>query len=123
MAEDDARGTVLLRRAKAKLLSSNQGRFTSRALFPFDREHPVEFYELILSPLHYEEAEAHPPGTRENLVVAKGAVEITSGTDRPVTLSEGDAILFHADVRHSYRNLGTEEAILFLVMTYASTVG
>ena len=122
-AADDARDTVLLRRAKAKLLSSNQGRFTSRALFPFDGERHVEFYELRLSPLHHEEAEAHAPGTRENIVVAKGVVEIAAGGQRPVTLSEGDAILFHADVRHSYRNLGTEDAILFLVMTYAGAVG
>jgi len=123
IAVDDARGNLVFRRASAKLLSSNQGRFTSRALFPFDSERHAEFYELRLSPLHREEAEAHALGTRENLVVGKGSVEIVSGSERPVTLNEGDAILFEADVPHSYRNLGTEEAILFLVMTYAEAVG
>lgn len=123
IATDDARGTLVLRRTNAKLLSSNQGQFTSRALFPFDGERQVEFYELRLAPLHRENADAHAPGTRENLVVARGAVEITSGSGRPVTLSEGDAILFEADVPHSYRNLGTEEALLFLVMTYIETIG
>jgi transcriptional regulator with XRE-family HTH domain len=123
IATDDARGTLVLRRTNAKLLSSNQGQFTSRALFPFDGERQVEFYELRLAPLHRENADAHAPGTRENLVVARGAVEITSGSGRPVTLSEGDAIVFEADVPHSYRNLGTEEALLFLVMTYIETIG
>lgn len=123
IAAEDARGTLVLRRANAKLLSSNQGQFTSRALFPFDSERQVEFYELRLAPLHRENADAHAPGTRENLVVARGAVEIISGSGRPVTLSEGDAILFEADVPHSYRNLGTEEAILFLVMTYVEAIG
>jgi transcriptional regulator with XRE-family HTH domain len=123
LASDHARGILVLRRANAKLLSSNQGQFTSRALFPFDGERQVEFYELRLAPLHRENADAHAPGTRENLVVARGAVEIVSGSERPVTLSEGDAILFEADVPHSYRNLGTEEAILFLVMTYVEAVG
>jgi transcriptional regulator with XRE-family HTH domain len=123
IATDDARGTVVLRRTNAKLLSSNQGQFTSRALFPFDSERQVEFYELRLSPLHREDAEAHAPGTRENLVVAKGSVEITSGSERPVVLNEGDAILFEADTPHSYRNRGTDEAILFLVMTYIETIG
>lgn len=123
MATDDARGTVVLRGANAKLLSSNQGQFTSRALFPFDSERQVEFYELKLSPLHREDADAHAPGTRENLVVAKGSVEITSGSERPVILNEGDAILFEADTPHSYRNRGTDEAILFLVMTYIETIG
>jgi quercetin dioxygenase-like cupin family protein len=78
---------------------------------------------LRIAPLHREAAEAHPPGTRENLVVAKGSVEIISGSERPVTLNEGDAILFEADVPHSYSNLGTEEAIVFLVMTYIEMVG
>lgn len=123
IAAEDAGGTLVLRRANAKLLSSNQGQFTSRALFPFDSERKVEFYELRLAPLHRENADAHAPGTRENLVVARGAVEITSGSGRPVALSEGDAILFEADVPHSYRNLGTEEAILFLVMTYVEAIG
>ena len=123
IAAEDSRGTQVLRRANAKLLSSNQGQFTSRALFPFDGERQVEFYELRLAPLHWENADAHAPGTRENLVVARGTVEIASGSERPVTLSEGDAILFEADVPHSYRNLGSEEAILFLVMTYVETVG
>nr|WP_249122987.1 MULTISPECIES: helix-turn-helix domain-containing protein [unclassified Bradyrhizobium] len=83
IAAEDVRGTLLFRRADAKLLSSNQGRFTSRALFPFDGERKVEFYELRLAPLHRENAEAHAAGTRENVVVARGTVEIASGTDRP----------------------------------------
>jgi transcriptional regulator with XRE-family HTH domain len=123
IAADDTRGTAVFRRSNAKLLSSNQGLFTSRALFPFDDERHVEFYELRLSPLHREDAEAHAPGTRENLVVARGSVEIVSGFGRPVTLNEGDAILFNADVPHSYRNLGAEEAVLFLVMTYVEAIG
>jgi quercetin dioxygenase-like cupin family protein len=123
IATEDAHGPFVLRRKAAKLLSSNQGQFTSRALFPFDGERQVEFYELRLAPLHREDAEAHASGTRENLVVAKGALELTAGAERPVILTEGDAILFEADVPHSYRNLGTEEAVLFLVMTYVEAVG
>ncbi len=114
---------IVLRRDGAKLLSSNQGQFTSRALFPFDSERRTEFYELRLASLYCEHAGAHAPGTRENLVVAKGAVEIAVGSGRPVTLSEGDALLFEADVPHTYRNLGADEAVLYLVMTYAQTIG
>ncbi|HEY0219629.1 MAG TPA: XRE family transcriptional regulator [Afipia sp.] len=120
---DDVHGTLVLRRGNAKVLSSSEGRYTSRALFPFDAERQVEFYEIRLAPLHREDAEAHAPGTRENLVVAKGAVEIAAGSERPVTLNEGDAILFEADVPHSYRNLGGEEAVIYLVVRYVDTVG
>jgi len=60
---------------------------------------------------------------KENLIVAKGAVEVSTAKERPVTLTEGDAILFEADVGHSYRNLGSAEAVLYLVMTYVEAVG
>ncbi len=50
------RGTIVLRRDKAKILGSSDGKFTSRALFPFDGERKVEFYELHLAPRHLESA-------------------------------------------------------------------
>ena len=123
LAAEATSGTAVLRRDEAKVLSSSDGRFTSRALFPFDNERRVEFYELRLAPNHREDAEAHAPGTKENLVVVSGKVEITSAHERPVILGEGDAILFEADVPHSYRNLVSQEAVLYLVMTYVEVVG
>jgi transcriptional regulator with XRE-family HTH domain len=123
LAADATSGTTVLRRGDSKLLSSSDGRFTSRALFPFDSERRVEFYELRLASNHREDAEAHAPGTRENLVVVKGAVEIATAQERPVTLGEGDAIVFEADIAHSYRNLGSTEAVLYLVMTYVEAIG
>jgi transcriptional regulator with XRE-family HTH domain len=117
------RGTAVLRREAAKVLGSSEGKFTSRALFPFDGERKVEFYELRLAPLHQENAEAHAAGTVENIIVTQGAVEIRPGHEPAVTLNRGDAILFEADVAHSYRNLADREAVLYLVMTYVESVG
>lgn len=115
-------GTTVLRAAKAKMLTSRDGRFSSRALFPFAGERRVEFYELRLAPRSLEEAEPHQPGTAENLVVQAGQVEIglPGETQR---LGPGDAIYFEADVQHSYRNIGDAEAVMYLVMTYAESVG
>ena len=42
-------GTRVLRSAGAKKLTSHDGRFVSRALFPFDEPRRVEFYELRLA--------------------------------------------------------------------------
>lgn len=122
LAAQEAQGTVVLAKDRAKILSSSDGRFTTRALFPFDGERQVEFYELRLAPNHREDAEAHAPGTRENLVVVRGVVEVATGRDRLQLLSEGDAIYFQADVAHSYRNLGSTEALLYLVMTYIEPI-
>jgi mannose-6-phosphate isomerase-like protein (cupin superfamily) len=123
LAAQTAESTTLLRRDAAKVLSSSDGRFVSRALFPFESERDVEFYELRLAPNHQEDADAHAPGTKENLIVTRGAVEIRTAKERPITLTEGDAILFEADVPHSYRNLGSTEAVLYLVMTYVEVIG
>lgn len=110
---------TVMHAARARILRSRDGGFSSRALFPMDRPRNVEFYELRLAPHAVEEADAHPAGTVENLVVTAGTVEITAGGDRRV-LETGDAILFDADTPHSYRNPGSTEAVMYLVMTYSS---
>jgi transcriptional regulator with XRE-family HTH domain len=117
-----AGGTQVLRGSHAKRLTSADGRFSSRALFPFDEPRRVEFYELRLTPLALEQADPHPAGTVENLVLSQGTVEIEVGNDRH-TLGVGDAIIFEADLPHTYRNPGSSEAVMYLVMTYADSVG
>jgi transcriptional regulator with XRE-family HTH domain len=113
---------VLLRASSSKRLSSLDGSFSSRALFPFDRPRRVEFYELHLKPHAVEVADPHPPGTAENIVVNAGAVTISVG-NAAHELNQGDALLFAADVPHSYRNRGDHDALMYLVMTYAETLG
>lgn len=117
-----ATGVKVMRAEQAKRLLSSDGSFLSRALFPFDEPRRVEFYELKLMPKGVEKAEAHAPGTTENLVVAKGSVEIEVGGTKH-ELGTGDAILFEADAPHVYRNTASGESVLYLVMTYAEQVG
>ncbi len=113
----DAQPTVM-RAATARLLTSHDGTFQSRALFPFGTPHVVEFYELRLAPKSVEKADPHPPGTKENLVVAEGALGMVVAGKRHL-LTTGDAILFDADVPHEYWNEGSVPARMFLVMTYS----
>jgi transcriptional regulator with XRE-family HTH domain len=115
-------GAMVLRSAESKILTSKDRSFSSRALFPFDAPRRVEFYELHLSPGGIEDADAHPPGTSENLVVTQGAVEIEAGGEVH-RLDTGDSIVFEADSPHSYRNPGKAEAVMYLVMTYAQEIG
>jgi transcriptional regulator with XRE-family HTH domain len=115
-------GTVVLRVQDAKVLASASGRFTSRALFPFDMERRVEFYKLTLAPHSEEIATPHAPGTMENLTVVVGELEVeVAGIMH--TLHADDAILFEADVAHTYRNRGALTAVIYLVMTYVESVG
>jgi len=122
MTARQAGGPAVLRRADAKILSSHDGAFTSRALFPFDEPRRTELYELRLAPRTVERADPHAPGTTEHLVVSAGAVEIEVGGQRS-SLGLGDALVFQADVPHAYLNAADREAVLYLVMSYAETVG
>ncbi len=115
-------GALILRSSEAKVLTSKDRSFSSRALFPFDEPRRVEFYELRLTPGGVETADAHAPGTSENLVVTAGTVEIDVAGETH-RLDAGDSILFEADSPHAYRNAGRGEAVMYLVMTYAEAVG
>jgi len=106
----------------SKVLTSSNGEFSTRALFPFEGERRTEFYELRLKGHGTDEAEPHALGTTENLVVVKGKLDMEiAGQHR--LLSTGDAIMFLADQPHVYRNPGKEEMVAYLVMTYAEPTG
>lgn len=123
VASKERRGVLVIRKNEPRIIGSADRNFLSRALFPYDCQRPVEFYHVVVAPSHIERAEAHAPGTKENLVVAQGSVEIIVGNEAPVQLDEGDAMDFLADVPHSYRNLGVVSAVLYLVMSYETSAG
>lgn len=119
LGEEGETPTSILRVQGAARLTSADGGFSSRPLFPFGQgPRRSEFYELRLTPRGIERAQAHPPGTTENLVVASGVAALEVGHERHV-LEQGDAIVFKADVEHSYENLGDREVVMYLVMTYS----
>jgi transcriptional regulator with XRE-family HTH domain len=121
LANPVAPSTSILRADSARRLTSADGTFSSRALFPFTHGRVTEFYELRLAPFGVERAEAHAAGTLENLVVALGAVEIR--IDGNVhRLNTNDAIFFQADVAHEYANPTKDPALLYLVMRYADQI-
>lgn len=118
LLEQPLENTVrVLRADRSWSLQSADGGFVSRALFPLDGPRNSELYELRLRPEAKEVAEAHAAGTRENIVVAKG--QLTIQVEETIyQLSEGDAIVFAADVDHEYLNPGPGETQAYLMMTY-----
>lgn len=113
--------TRIFRRGTAKTIEDADGRFSSRALFSPNDEGSFEFYELFLAARAREDAEAHAPGTRENLLVTQGRLVLELGAES-FELAKGDAIAFAADVKHAYVNPSNEECWMSLVMTYPRAV-
>jgi transcriptional regulator with XRE-family HTH domain len=118
IASSGRRDPLVLRNSLRQRVASNDGKFSTRPLFHYENGRTAEFYEVVLAPGHVQRLEAHAPGTKENLVVAKGSIEVSVGREAPQILQEGDAIDFLADVPHAYRNLGAAAATLYLVMSY-----
>ena len=118
-----SRVTVVLPKARAKVVSASGGRFTSRALFPAEGNRRAEFYEVRIAGQHREAAEPQAAGTKQNIIVVEGRIELAVANEPPVIVPQGDAVQFHADVPHSYRNLDAKEAVVHVVLVYVEPVG
>lgn len=88
-----------------------------RTLSPLHLEKSVEYYEVVLRPGGSLRSLPHFAGARELLTVQQGTVRVTSGGDA-AELRRGDSAHYPADVGHAIENLGAEDAVLFLVVTY-----
>jgi len=111
----------VVRQEDSRVLASQDGKFRSRALFPFTGSRSVEFYELRLVEGATEQARAHDPGTVENLVVAQGELELIVER-RHEHLFAGDSIIFDADVLHSYINRGQGPLVMYLVISHGERI-
>jgi transcriptional regulator with XRE-family HTH domain len=110
-------GTVVVPRERATIVASGEGGFVSRALFPWGDPQNVEIYEITVAPNHSEDFAAAAAGTKKNVVIISGELEIEVGEDSPTHLYSGDAILFNADAPHRFLNASANEAKAFLVVT------
>ncbi|MFZ5470177.1 MAG: helix-turn-helix domain-containing protein [Myxococcota bacterium] len=117
LGEEPKRDVNLVRREEMQVLSSADGKFQSRPLFPRQSRRKSEMYELRLAPGARSEGPPHPPGTRENLVVVKGRLTIWV-SDTAFEIDEGDAIDFAADVPHAYENRGAKDFLGYEVIEY-----
>lgn len=117
VSTQDRTGPVVMRGNQAKRLSSPDGSFVCRPLFPSDAPRKIEFHEIELAPKAQEQPLPHPLGTTNNLIVVRGSLDVDVGAST-FTLAEGDAMLFHSDETHRFRNPGTFPAIAYLVIAY-----
>lgn len=117
LGDEPGSNVTLMPASEAHRLTSSDGTFVSRPLFPRGVNRRSEFYELRLKPGAHTDAPPHPPGTRENLVVVKGGLTIHIG-GREYVLGEGDAIEFAADVPHAYENHTRREFVGYEVIEY-----
>jgi transcriptional regulator with XRE-family HTH domain len=116
----EAAPDVRLSRAKqARYLFSEDGAFKSRPLLSNVPGHQVELYELHLQPESQQEADAHPAGTYEQLIVQSGKIELELES-ATYSLGPADALFFPADRPHRYCCVGRRSFIGLSLILYRS---
>lgn len=111
----ETHSTIIASGAAPTILGSD-GRYRIRSFSRPETSQPFDFSEIQIAPAHKETISGYAWGTRATLLVTSGVIEISVGTDPPVHLSEGSAILFQADLEHSFFNPLITDAIAFLIV-------
>lgn len=88
-----------------------------RTLSPLHLEKDIEFHEVVLRPGGVMSSAQHFEGTREFITVQGGSVRVTANNDS-CDLQKGDSAAYPADVKHIIENVGTEDAVVYLVVAY-----
>lgn len=105
---------LVLSRTGADLLVARDGGLVTRDLMPIGQK-SLRFLELQFVSGHRAAFPPSPIGTRQSLVVAGGRLSVEIGSEAPVVLEEGDAVVFEASEACAVENLSPSQAIAYLV--------
>lgn len=88
-----------------------------RVLTPLDMAGDIELYTLTFRSGGKLKSKPHPPKTEEFLTIVAGRVLVQAGT-REAELGEEDFIRYHADIGHSITNIGSEPAVVNMMVRF-----
>lgn len=110
--------TTVLPLSAVHPLVEDEGRFINYPLFPFDEQRLFETYRIVMAPEGSLTAQPHLAGTEEYITVFEGEIEITV-EGQSYALKKGDSIRFKADAPHGYKNTGSAEAQMGMLIYYS----
>jgi transcriptional regulator with XRE-family HTH domain len=118
LIEPGGEPTTVLPLGAIRPLVEDEGRYINYPLFPFDEQRLFETYRIVIAPGGELQAQPHLKGTEEYITVFEGELEIAvNGLSYP--LRKGDSIRFKADAPHGYRNTGSTDAQMAMLIYYA----
>lgn len=107
----------IIRKSEVIMIEEDQGKCKIAPYFTYEDGRPYEVYKVDMQPYGYIQAEPHPRGTIEIIIVYEGEVTVRID-EREFTLYEGDATRFKADETHVYHNSGKQVTKLGIVIYY-----
>lgn len=109
----------IIRKNEVAHILEDNGKSKVYPYFTYEDGRPYEVYKVDMEPGSYIDAEPHPEGCVEVIVVNAGEVTLRV-KDEEVTLFEGDATRFNAHQVHSYHNSGKRQTRLGIVIYYGN---
>lgn len=105
----------LIRTTEVDPLCEDNGKVRHYSIFPDDENRKFAVYYLEMEPGSFWESEPHLKGTSEFITVFSGSMEIIADQQR-FTVHQHESIRFRADVKHSYRNIGSEMVSMHMIL-------
>ena len=117
LVEPQADEITVVRAEEIEVLAEDGGRYELHPIFPFDTEKQFELHRVVVKQGGSLTAQPHMQGTQEYVTLFSGQAEIGVG-EAVFSLNAGDSIRFQADVPHFYRNVGTQEVQMSMLIYY-----
>jgi len=88
-----------------------------KVLSPISMVEDLEMYLVTIKNGGKLESSPHFAGTEEFLTILQGKVRVTAGKNA-TELSSGDFIRYNCDIEHAIENIGSEEAVVHMVVRF-----
>lgn len=105
----------IMKTSEIQPILEDAGKVRNYPVFPDDENRRFAVYYLELEPDSFWQSEPHLRGTTEFVSVFDGEIEINAA-DKLFLVSKGESVRFKGDRLHSYRNVGKEIAILYMIL-------
>lgn len=105
----------IVKTSEIQPLLEDGGKVKNYSIFPDNENRRFAVYYLELDAESYWESEPHLKGTTEFITIFMGKIEIYSDRQRFI-VEKGESIRFRADTVHSYKNIGSESAMLHMIL-------
>lgn len=105
----------IVKMSEIQPLLEDNGKVKNYSIFPDNENRRFAVYYLELAKESYWKSDPHLKGTIEFITILIGSIEIYADSQRFV-IEKGESIRFRADTMHSYRNIGNETAILYMIL-------
>lgn len=101
---------------KSPIIEEN-GMMRAYTLFPYDPIRNVETFMIEFDSGCYHSSEKHNDGVEEYILIVEGNLQMILN-DNAVTVSQGQALRFRADIPHCYNNISDKKCTIYNVIFY-----